>query len=291
MKILLTGKRGQVGHELHRSLQPLGEVVAVHSGQLDLANPDQIRDVIRQVRPQLIVNPAAYTAVDMAETETDLAMKINGTAPRILAEECVRIGAALIHYSTDYVFDGTKEGAYTEEDALCPANVYGKTKAEGERAIQAVGGDYLILRTSWVYGMHGKNFLKTILRLAQEKEVLRIVSDQHGAPTWSRTIADTTANILTQLYDKNSQKMDFESSSGIYHLASQGFTTWYEFAQTILNNLVDKSKTKVLPISTSEYPLPAKRPRNSRLSSERLIGKFCHLPEWEKALLLCQENS
>ncbi|MEO7497834.1 MAG: dTDP-4-dehydrorhamnose reductase, partial [Massilia sp.] len=198
MKILLTGANGQVGYELERSLQGLGQVVAPRRAELDLSDLDQVRDVIRAVRPGLIVNPGAYTAVDKAETEVALAMRVNAEAPAVMAEEAVRLGAAMVHYSTDYVFDGTKAGAYVETDPTGPINVYGQSKLAGEQAIAATGVDHLILRTSWVYGMRGKNFLLTMLRLAAERDSLRVVSDQHGAPTWSRTIADTTALILAQ---------------------------------------------------------------------------------------------
>ncbi|MFS0754989.1 dTDP-4-dehydrorhamnose reductase [Noviherbaspirillum sp. 1P10PC] len=288
MKILLTGVNGQVGYELQRSLQPLGEVMALNRAQLDIGNFNQIRNVIRELKPDLVVNPAAYTAVDKAEVEPELAMRINGVAPGVMAEECARIGAALIHYSTDYVFDGTKDGAYAEDDAVCPINVYGRTKAEGERAIQAAGCEFFIFRTSWVYGMYGNNFLKTVLRLARERDELKIVSDQYGAPTWSRTIADTTSNVLAQLYGSKRSTMDRKGLSGIYHLSSQGSATWYDFAKAILAN-ADAKKNRVLPIRTEEYPLPASRPKNSSLSCERLISTFCHLPEWETALALCQK--
>ena len=199
MKILLTGKNGQVGYELERTLQSLGEVTAVDSDQMDLTNLDQVRAVIRSVKPGLIVNPAAYTAVDSAEAEPELAMRINGEAPGVMAEEAKRLGAAMIHYSTDYVFDGSKIGSYTEDDLPNPINVYGHTKLAGEQAVQAAGIPYLILRTSWVYGLRGKNFLLTVRRLMQERDELRIVADQHGTPTWCRTLADTTANIVAQL--------------------------------------------------------------------------------------------
>ena len=205
-KILLTGKNGQVGWELERSLQPLGQVIAFDRSGLDLASPDSIRAVIREVKPELIVNPAAYTAVDKAESEPDLAMAVNGVAPGIIAEEAKRLGAALIHYSTDYVFDGTKAEPYTEDDVPKPINVYGKTKLAGEQAVQAIGVPHLIFRTSWVYGMRGKNFLLTILRMAKEKDELRIVDDQFGAPTWSRMIAETTAQVLAQFYSPFAQR-------------------------------------------------------------------------------------
>ena len=198
MKILLTGKNGQVGWELQRTLTTLGDVVAIDRKGMDLANPDSIRNTIRAVRPDLIVNAAAYTAVDKAESEPELAMAINGIAPGIMAEEAGRLGAAMVHYSTDYVFDGTKTTPYTEGDILNPINVYGKTKLAGEQAVQAAGIPHLIFRTSWVYGLRGRNFLLTILRLAKEWDELKIVDDQIGAPTWSRMVAEATATILAQ---------------------------------------------------------------------------------------------
>jgi dTDP-4-dehydrorhamnose reductase len=295
LKILLTGKNGQVGYELERSLQGLGEVVAVDRGRMDLTNPKQMREVIRSVKPKLIVNPAAYTAVDQAESEPELAMRINGDAPAVMAEEAKRLGAAMIHYSTDYVFDGSKSGPYTEEDVPNPTNSYGRSKLAGEQAVRAAGIPHLVLRTSWVYGMRGKNFLLTVLRLARERDELRIVDDQHGAPTWCRTVADTTAHMLAQLLSPARRGgLDLEQDlwsdrSGLYHLAAQGQTTWHGFAQTIVAHSSIVKKPVVTPIRTQDYPLPANRPVNSVLSSERLIGAFCGLPNWDSALSLCQE--
>jgi len=291
MRILLTGRTGQVGYELERSLQGLGEIVALDRTQMDLADLDSVREAVRNVRPDLIVNPAAYTAVDQAESEHELALRINGEAPGVMAEEARKLGAAMIHYSTDYVFDGSKAGAYTEDDAPCPINAYGRSKLAGERAIQASGVAHLIFRTSWVYGLRGKNFLLTVRRLARERDELRIVADQHGAPTWCRTIADTTAHIVAGLcMGKKNLVIDHESwlaRSGLYHLAAQGQTTWHGFAQTILAHEASGRKTVVTPIRTQDYPLPAQRPGNSVLSCERLIGAFCRLPAWDAALRLC----
>jgi dTDP-4-dehydrorhamnose reductase len=298
MRILVTGKNGQVGYELERSLQCLGEVVALDRSQMDLADLSQVRAAIRNVKPNLIVNSAAYTAVDQAEREPELAMRINGEAPGVMAEEARKLGAAMIHYSTDYVFDGSKASPYTEDDLPCPINVYGRSKLAGERAVQASGAPYLILRTSWVYGMRGKNFLLTVLRLAQNQDVLRIVADQHGAPTWCRTIADTTTHIVTDIMSRsargNNENVDrqhdkWQKLSGIYHLTAQGQTTWYGFAQAIVARKHDAKKVAVTPIKTHDYPLPAVRPVNSVLSCERLVSTFCRLPEWEAALKLCQE--
>lgn len=292
MRILLTGKTGQVGYELERSLQGLGEIIALDRSQMDLANLDQVRDVIRSIKPDLIVNPAAYTAVDKAESAPELAMCINGAAPGVMAQEAKRLGAVMIHYSTDYVFDGTKITPYSEDDPTCPINVYGATKLAGEQAIQAAGIPHLILRTSWVYGMRGNNFLRTMLRLAQEREELRIVADQHGAPTWCRTIADTTARIVALAGDAKNTREWWQQRSGIYNLTAQGQTTWYGFTQAILENAAVANKLakqpRLSPIATRDYPLPARRPTHSALSCERLMETFTGLPEWDKALKLCQ---
>ena len=283
MRILLTGCSGQVGYELERSLQGLGEVVAVDRARMDLADLDQVRAVIREVKPGLIVNPAAYTAVDQAEREPELAFRVNAEAPAVMAEECKRLGAALVHYSTDYVFDGTQAGPRVESDATGPINVYGRSKLAGEQAIAAAGIPHLILRTSWVYGMRGKNFLLTMLRLARERDELRVVADQHGAPTWSRSIADSTALILAQAQAGDADW--WQRHGGTYHLSSQGQTTWFEFTQAILAEA--QIDCRLLPISTAEYPLPAPRPQYSVLSSELLMSRFCRLPHWREALRLC----
>jgi dTDP-4-dehydrorhamnose reductase len=287
-RILLTGKTGQVGYELERSLQGLGEIFALDRSQMDMSNLAQMRDVIRTIKPNLIINPAAYTAVDKAECEPELAMRINGEAPRVMAEEAKKLGAVMIHYSTDYVFDGSKSAPYVETDPTCPINVYGATKLAGEQAIQTAGIPHLILRTSWVYGMRGNNFLRTILRLAQESEELRIIADQYGAPTWCRTIADTTAHIVAQSRGAKPSDDWWRERSGIYHLTAQGQTTWYGFTQTILTHLSLSRKPFVIPIATHEYPLPAKRPKYSVMSGAQLISVFCGLPSWEGALKLCQ---
>jgi len=283
MKILLTGSTGQVGYELERSLQGLGEVIALDRGRMDLADLDQVRDVIRSVQPQLIVNPAAYTAVDKAESEPALAHRINAEAPGLMAQEAARLGAAMVHYSTDYVFDGTVAAPRVETDATGPINVYGRSKLAGEEAIAAAGIPHLILRTSWVYGLRGKNFLLTMMRLAQERDELRIVSDQHGAPTWSRTIADSTALMLAQA--RAGGDGWWLRHGGTYHLSSQGQTTWFEFTQAIME--LAGIDCRVLPITTADYPLPAPRPQYSALSSAKLMAADCHLPHWKDALRLC----
>ena len=287
-RILLTGTNGQVGYELERSLQGLGEIVALDRSKLDLSDLAQVRDMVRAAKPDLIINPAAYTAVDKAESEYDLALRINGEAPGVMAEEARKIGAAIIHYSTDYVFDGSKDGAYAETDPTCPVNAYGRTKLAGEEAIRASGVPHLILRTSWVYGMRGKNFLLTVLRLAQERDELRIVADQVGAPTWCRTIADTTAHIIAQGGGTRFSAGWLKERTGTYHLAAQGRTTWHEFTQAILEHPSVVKKPVVTAITTQDYPLPAKRPANSVLSCRRLIDTFCGLPHWKDALRLCQ---
>ncbi len=283
MKILLSGSTGQVGYELVRSLQGLGEVVAVDRDRMDLSNLDQVRDVIQAVRPGLIVNPAAYTAVDKAETDSLLAHRINADAPAVMAREARALGAKLIHYSTDYVFDGSGSGPYRETDATGPINVYGQSKLAGEQAIAASGADHLILRTSWVYGMRGKNFLLTMMRLAREREQLRVVNDQHGAPTWSRTIADTTALILSQARVGGPDW--WRQHGGTYHLTSQGQTTWYGFTQAIL--AAADIQCNLVPIPSAEYPVPAARPVNSVMDCSKLMSNFCQLPDWETALHLC----
>lgn len=283
MKILLTGSTGQVGYELERSLQGLGEVIAVDRSQMDLSNLNQVRDVIRATRPQLIVNPAAYTAVDKAESEPELAHRINAEAPAVMAEEARLLGAALVHYSTDYVFSGRDAAARVENDPVGPLNVYGASKLAGERAIAASGVPHLIFRTSWVYGMRGKNFLLTMLRLAKERDELRIVDDQHGAPTWSRTIADTTALILAQA--RAGGPSWWQDNGGTYHLSSQGRTTWCGFTAAILEEA--GIACNLVPITTDQYPLPAARPQYSALSSDRLQERFVRLPDWREALRLC----
>ncbi|GGB98776.1 dTDP-4-dehydrorhamnose reductase [Pseudoduganella buxea] len=285
MKILLTGCSGQVGYELERSLQGLGEVVAVDRARMDLSDLDQVREVIRAVQPGLIVNPAAYTAVDKAESEAALAYRINAEAPGLMAEEAARLGAALVHYSTDYVFPGDDPAARVEGDATGPLNVYGASKLAGEQAIAASGAAHLIFRTSWVYGMRGKNFLLTMLRLARERDELRVVADQHGAPTWSRTIADSTAQVLAHARAANFDPAWWREHGGIYHLSSQGQTTWFEFTQAIVAQAgID---CRLVPITTADYPTPARRPRYSVLSSERLLQRFVDLPHWQDALRLC----
>lgn len=299
LRIMLTGKDGQIGWELQRAFAPLGKVVALGRRQLDLSNPDQIRERVREIKPNLIVNAAAYTDVDMAEEESELATVINGLAPCILAEEAKRISAAVVHYSTDYVFDGTKTRPYIEEDKPNPINVYGKTKMEGERAIQLFEVPHIILRTSWVYGMRGKNFLLTILRLAKERDELKIINDQIGAPTWSRMIAEVTAQMLGQIYSPlHNLETSFRELSGIYHLSAGGQTSWYGFAKAILETYQhlypnsNQFKVRLLkPIKSKEYFSKTCRPTNSRLDCTQIRSRFniC-LPSWKEGLMMTLDS-
>jgi dTDP-4-dehydrorhamnose reductase len=282
MKILLIGCTGQLGRELKRSLACFGEVVACDYPQIDLAQPQAVRDAVRATKPAAIVNAAAYTAVDKAETESALAEAVNAAAPGILAEEAKRLGALLIHYSTDYVFDGSKQTPYTEDDIPAPLAVYGRTKLAGERAVSAAGGRHLIFRTSWVFGLHCANFMKTMLRLGRERDELHVVGDQFGAPTWTRHLADATALILARR----------ETPSGLYHLANAGETSWHGYAEAIFAEaqrcgLMEKAPL-VHRITSADYPLPAARPTNSRLDCSRFRRDFgLALPDWRTALTDC----
>ena len=299
--LLLTGVNGQVGQELSGILPSLGSVAALGRGQLDLAKPDDIRQAIRAVKPNIIVNAAAYTAVDKAETDEAAARAINTEAPAVMAEAAKDIGALFVHYSTDYVFDGSKTTPYIEDDPTNPQNVYGKTKLEGERAIQASGAAHLILRTAWVYGTRGRNFLLTILRLATQREELKIVGDQIGAPTLSGAIAQATTEILANIYSKEKSSADLQQLSGIYHLTAGGETSWYHFAQAILDKAAQSDPKlpwlaaatnnlpliarRVISITTSEYPTPARRPAYSVLSNARLAQTFqVQLRDWQTQL-------
>ncbi|HEX9183652.1 MAG TPA: dTDP-4-dehydrorhamnose reductase, partial [Burkholderiales bacterium] len=256
MKILLLGRNGQVGWELERTLAPLGELKAFDRAALDLADVPRLAAAVRALQPEVIVNAAAYTAVDKAETDREAAFAVNATAPRVLAEEAKRIGALLVHYSTDYVFDGEKQAPYVEDDATHPINVYGESKLAGEQAITKSGCRHLILRTSWVYGPRGKNFMLTMLRLAKERPELRVVDDQVGAPTSSPEIARATIALLEK------------RAEGLYHMTAGGETSWCGFARAILAQA--RIAIPVVPIRTEEYPTPARRPRNSRLDCSRL---------------------
>jgi len=284
MKILITGQHGQVSRELQRHLQGLGELIVLGRDQLDLANPDQIRQQVRAHRPDLIINAAAHTAVDQAESEPEVAFAINAIAPGVLAEEAKALGIPLIHYSTDYVFDGSKPAPYTEADTPNPLGVYGQSKLAGEQAIAAVGGEHLILRTSWVYSSHGKNFLLTMQRLLQDKPQMRIVADQIGAPTWAGSIASSTRTLIERW------QAGEPGEWGVYHLTAGGETSWFGFAQAIGEHLRQQGKAcaDLEPIPSSAYPTPAKRPLNSRLDCTRLQQQW-HVsqPHWQDALREC----
>jgi dTDP-4-dehydrorhamnose reductase len=288
--ILLIGSTGQLGWELKRSLSPFENLVALDRKSMDLCQPDKIREVIRHVSPNLIVNAAAYTAVDKAEEEIELAKAVNSTAPGIIAEEAEKLQVPLIHYSTDYVFSGDNGGTpYMEDDETDPQNVYGQTKLAGEQAIQRIGVPHLIFRTSWVYGARGKNFLLTIQRLARERDTLKIINDQTGAPTWCGSLADATGMILKNSQIKTESYLSYiEKISGIYHMTCAGKTTWLGFANAILKRTHGHRQPKILPIPTSEYPTPASRPKNSLLSNVKLQSRLnIKLPDWEEALNQC----
>jgi dTDP-4-dehydrorhamnose reductase len=271
LRILLVGRNGQVGRELARTLAPLGEVHALGRDELDLTDPARIAAVVRAASPQIIVNAAAYTAVDRAESEPEAAFAVNAAAPAVLAAEAARLGASLVHYSTDYVFDGAKPAPYAEDDVPHPLNVYGASKLAGERAIAASGCRHLILRTSWVYGPHGSNFMRAILRAARERRELRVVDDQIGAPTSSLALARATAQVLRQ------------AGEGLYHMSAAGKTSWCGFARAILARAA--RGTPVVPIRSEEYPAAARRPRNSLLDNSRLRSTFgVALAPWEEGL-------
>jgi dTDP-4-dehydrorhamnose reductase len=297
MKLLVTGANGQVGFELRTSLAPLGEVIALDRTQCDLSRPERLPDIVRNIRPDVIVNAAAYTAVDDAEREETLATTVNGAAPGVLAREAARAGALLIHYSTDYVFDGSKATPYTEDDPPRPLNAYGRSKLAGETAVRQAGsqtgGSWLILRTSWVYSVRGRNFLRTMLRLIRERDELRIVADQVGAPTWAAEIAQATAAVIEAAAHERAERR-FESA--LLHLTASGATNWHGFAGAILAGatragLLNGRSPRLLPILSTDYPSPAARPQNSRLSCNRLNARFgIVLPRWDEALLLCLDD-
>lgn len=281
--ILLTGKTGRVGWELQRALAPLGNLTALGRGEMNFTDPDSIRAAIRGTKPGIIVNAAGYTTVDKAESEPGLAMQLNAVAPGILAEEAKRTGALLVHYSTDYVYDGERERPYTEDDAPNPVNTYGKSKLAGERAIQAVDGMHLILRTSWVYSARGSNFVLAILRLAREQPVLPVVNDQAGSPSWARALADSTAELLRRRHL-------IPGHGGVYHLSASGHTSRYEFAGAIIRIMKEISGTpggwaEIKPITSDQYPLPARRPRNPVTDKSKIKRAFgIEMPPWRKQL-------
>ena len=288
MNILLFGKNGQLGWELQRSLSVLGQVTALShdSTQLcgDFAQPDAVADTVRALCPDFIVNDAAHTAVDKAESEPARARLLNATTPGVLAEEAARLGAWLVHYSTDYVFDGSGDRPWTEDDATGPLSVYGATKLEGEQLIQQAGCQHLILRTSWVYAARGGNFAKTMLRLAQEREHLTVINDQWGAPTGADLLADVTAHALRQLQAR-------PQDGGLYHCAAAGETTWHAYAKYVIDQASQAQKAiqirakEISPVPTSAFPTPAWRPLNSRLNTSRLQATFgLTLPPWQQGV-------
>jgi dTDP-4-dehydrorhamnose reductase len=280
-RILLTGVTGQVGGELMKLLAPLGEVVAPSRAKMDLADAASVREMIRAVRPRWIVNPGAYTAVDKAESEPQLAYAVNTEAVKAMGEEAQAMGAGVIHFSTDYVFDGSKAEPYVESDTTGPVSVYGASKLAGERALAASGAGHIIFRTSWVYGGSGKNFLLTILKLAREREVLRVVGDQHGAPTWSRDLARMTAEVIARC-EAQAGGGDLgevvQGVGGVYHASGEGETTWHGFAAEAVGLMRGKEPearfAEIESITTAEYPTPAKRPANSRMSCRKLEEQF-----------------
>jgi dTDP-4-dehydrorhamnose reductase len=304
LTILLTGKTGQLGSELNRLLPKLGEVIAPERNELDLREPETIRQLMRNANPRLVVNAAAYTAVDPAETDQANALAVNAEAPRLLALEAKKIGAMLIHFSTDYVFDGSKKTPYVETDPPNPLNAYGKTKLAGEEAIRSSGVPYLIFRTAWVYATHGRNFLLTILRLATQREELKIVHDQIGSPTCAADIAAATVKILTNIYDRNDDAGAFSKVGGTYHMTAAGEATWYDFTKAILEDAAHASQDlswftaatqgrpllarRIIPITASEYGSRTPRPAYSVLSNSRLTQTFgITLPDWRTQLHHC----
>jgi len=280
MRILILGAQGQLGIDLQKAFQGSGELIALGRDRCDLANPDTIRTAIGEVQPELILNAAAYTAVDRAESEPELAARVNAVAPGVLAQEARKRGAMLVHYSTDYVFDGTKKRPWVEDDPVNPLNTYGRTKLAGEHEIAEAGGRYLIFRTSWVYSPHGTNFLKTMLRLGKDRDQLRVVNDQIGAPTTAAALARATRTVIDEGVD--------DAYSGIYHMTCGGETSWCGFAQEIFRRAPapeGKKWPEVVGIPDTEYPRPAKRPKNSVMSNARLHARFgVALPHWQDAL-------
>jgi dTDP-4-dehydrorhamnose reductase len=292
MRLLVTGANGQVGWELSRSLIPLGDVVALDRHRCDLSRPELLSNLIRNIKPDVIVNAAAYTAVDKAEQEEQLATTVNGAAVGVLADESRKAGALFVHYSTDYIFDGTKQSPYTEEDIPHPTNAYGRSKLAGEIATRQAGGDYVILRSSWVYAGRGHNFVRTILRLAGERDELRIVDDQIGAPTWARDIADATALIVRAARQEQAAG---NFTSEVLNLTASGATSWHGFARAILDDAMHHGMLQRLPhlkpISSEDYPTPAARPKNSILAGERLRKRFgLKVPDWRQRLSACLEE-
>ena len=304
LRILITGATGQIGWQLQRTLAPLGDVIACTRSQVDFAQPEAVANFIRDRKPDMVVNAAAYTAVDRAESESDLAHSVNAETPGRIAEELAPTGGLLIHYSTDYVFDGRKPGPYDENDPTEPLSVYGRSKLAGEQAIAASGCPHVILRTTWVYDIRGKNFLRTVLRLAREREELTMVADQHGAPTWARSIAEATAQIVARC--ARHHDTDVWDCTGTFHLTAAGETTWAGFAEQILEEYETIAEwpadtgewgspllaKRVTPISSEQYPTPARRPGNSVLSNRKLEATFgLRLPDWRDLLRLALQDA
>ena len=293
MNILLFGKNGQVGWELNRSLQMIGDVTAVGRKEADFSNPQNIRRVVRKIRPEIMVNAAAYTAVDKAEEDEERAEMVNGVVPGVLAEEARKLNALLVHYSTDYVFDGANHAPYKEQDITAPLNTYGRTKLKGEIGIKTAGCDYLIFRTSWVYSSRGGNFLRKLLSLLRERDQVAVVSDQTGSPTSARVIAEATLLCLRRACV---QRNDRDFSSNLYHLAASGYTSWYGYACEILRLARECSNesfksASIKKVTSKEYPTRAKRPLSSCLSTEKLSKDYdIRLPNWKKSLELCIEE-
>jgi len=278
VKIVLTGKTGQLGADLQRSLAPLGEVIALDRAALDLARPDQVAAAVRELAPEVLVNAAAYTAVERAEREPELAHAVNAVAPGVMAEETRRIDALLVHFSTDYVFNGAKESPYSEQDEPSPLNAYGRTKLAGERAVREAGGRWIVLRTSWLYSKHGRNFLLAILEKARREKSIPVVSDQIGAPTWTRMVAEATATAIAR-----------DTADGLFHLTASGSTTWFAFAEAIVR--AARLPARITPILASAYG-GVTRPRNSLLSNERFAQAFgIRLPHWSAGLESCMQDS
>ncbi len=291
-RILVTGSSGQVGGELIKTLASLGEVVGPSRAELDLSNPNSVGDFVRAVKPRWIVNPAAYTAVDKAEGEAELAYTVNRDSVRAMGDAAKELGAGVIHFSTDYVFDGTKSSGYVEEDATGPVSIYGASKLAGEQVLMASGAAHMIFRTSWVYGAKGKNFLLTILRLAREREVLRVVADQRGAPTWSSDLARMAAHVIAKVEAELEGRELFEASpewNGVYHATGTGETSWHGFATEAVRLAAEREPqtrfARIEAISTVEYPTPAKRPANSRMSNGKLAKRFgWTMMDWRNSL-------
>ena len=285
MKLLLLGSNGQLGWELQRSLSPLGKIFACNRNTVDFNDLDRLRNLVRDYRPDIIVNAAAYTNVDKAESDSENAFRVNFKAVELLANEAAVLNSWLIHYSTDYIFDGTKNGSYKEEDKTNPESVYGKSKLQGELAIIDSKCKYLIFRTSWLYSTYGRNFVNTVLRIAKERSELRVVCDQIGAPTSAELVADVSSLCLSQIVQDDLSSKDI---SGVYHLTSTGKTSWYNFAKYViietkkLGGVFLTDPKNIIAINTSEYPLPAERPANSILNSQKLCKTFnLYLPSWK----------